>query len=285
MRIIAVTAALALAVASAGAAGAQQHRDRSGSPGQGPAPSAPSAPAAPAVVRPEARPVPAIPGEAEIVLYTGANSTGANRLTGAYPDVSIGGVHSVTVNGQTWRICSGPNYTGACVNLSQSVANFPAFFGPPIIRSLKRIDAPRAAAPVVAAGGSSQGGQGQGGYSQGGYGQGGQGRPSYGQDSSGGYGQGGQGRPSYGQGAGGDWAAAARTVRYLCSGGTRLTAAFDDRAGSVQIRTDREGPLTLRQSPSRSGFLYQGASRSFSGRGDQATYAIGGDSMIRCQAQ
>ena len=264
MRIIAVTAALALAVASAGAAGAQQHRDRSGSPGQGPAP---SAPAAPAVVRPEARPVPAIPGEAEIVLYTGANSTGANRLTGAYPDVSIGGVHSVTVNGQTWRICSGPNYTGACVNLSQSVANFPAFFGPPIIRSLKRIDAPRAAAPVVAAGGSSQGGQGQGGYSQGGYG------------------QGGQGRPSYGQGAGGDWAAAARTVRYLCSGGTRLTAAFDDRAGSVQIRTDREGPLTLRQSPSRSGFLYQGASRSFSGRGDQATYAIGGDSMIRCQAQ
>ena len=74
-------------------------------------------------------------------------------------------------------------------------------------------------------------------------------------------------------------------MRYLCSGGTRLTAAFDDRAGAVQIWIDRESPLTLRQSTSRSGFRYQGANRTFSGRGDQATYAIGGDSMLRCQAQ
>ena len=288
MRTIVVTAALALAAASSSAALAQQHHDRSGAPGQGqnqgqnqgsgPPASSPAAPAAaPAAApsrpaAPEARPVPAVPGEPEIFLYTGPNYTGsANRLTGAYPNVSIGGVNSVKLNGQTWRICSGANYTGSCVNISQSNPNFAAYFGPPAIHSLKRIDEPRAPTPPA---GSGNGANGNGGYG--------------GNGAGGGNGQGGQGRPPYGQGpggAGGGSASMGRTTRYVCSGDERLTAVFDDRTGSVRVSTDREGPFTLRQSVSASGFRYQGANRTFSGRGDQATYAVGGNLVLRCQAR
>ena len=72
-------------------------------------------------------------------------------------------------------------------------------------------------------------------------------------------------------------------VNYSCRGGWMLTATFDERQGTVQIRTDREQPVVLNQVRSNSGFHYQGYRRAFYGRGDQATYETA-RGAVECRA-
>ncbi len=90
-------------------------------------------------------------GPSEIYIYSGDNYTGdSTRLTGDFPTLPFTwGVHAIKLNGQNWRICSGVNYTGTCVNVNQSNPRFAAV-GLPSVRSVRRLDKPVAVTPPVA---------------------------------------------------------------------------------------------------------------------------------------
>ena len=62
-----------------------------------------------------------------------------------------------------------------------------------------------------------------------------------------------------------------------------LTATFDERQGTVQIRTDRDPPVVLNQVRSANGFRYQSYRQAFYGRGDRATYETA-RGMFECRA-
>jgi len=72
-------------------------------------------------------------------------------------------------------------------------------------------------------------------------------------------------------------------VRYLCEGGLSLSAAFDDRDGTVQLRTGWDEPIQLDRVRSNRGFRYESRARRFYGRGQEATYVVGRRAPIECR--
>lgn len=87
-------------------------------------------------------PVPPIRPQASITLYTDARFRGHSRtFLGDEPDLAVHNwanvASSLHVSG-AWQLCSGPNYSGQCVTVSESSANLAGFFNDQA-RSLRRI--------------------------------------------------------------------------------------------------------------------------------------------------
>jgi hypothetical protein len=76
----------------------------------------------------------------EITLFNYQNFQGPTvRLTGDSPNLNVFGVNSIRTGGQTWKICSQPNFAGRCVTVTGEDGHFAAR-GLPGVRSAVRLD-------------------------------------------------------------------------------------------------------------------------------------------------
>jgi membrane-bound inhibitor of C-type lysozyme len=75
-----------------------------------------------------------------------------------------------------------------------------------------------------------------------------------------------------------------RTVRFSCDDGSEFRAYFT-ADGSVATLTFANGEsLTLPRQVSGSGYLYETPQHSLRGKGDTATWAVGGHAPAQCRA-
>lgn len=82
---------------------------------------------------------------------------------------------------------------------------------------------------------------------------------------------------------GGEFAAGDRRVAFRCDDGQAIEVRFAARAGVAALA--RGGRTTeLQQQPSGSGFRYEGAGVTLTGKGDTLMLAVGQAAPVRCRA-
>ncbi|GAA0736473.1 MliC family protein [Sphingomonas japonica] len=76
----------------------------------------------------------------------------------------------------------------------------------------------------------------------------------------------------------------ATAARYACADGSRIDAAFDNRAGTVTLTQGGQRIGVLAQQRAASGIWYRGDGAELRGKGSDATIRLPGDAPIECSA-